>query len=215
MLITNPLTTIGPCMARERFCAMQSPFQIRICRIHDEHGYCDETVIIKATTDTIFLPPLNVTRGLEGMWHQIISFATSVLSAHYTASGCDFTSLAWVGFSDARDSLDVGCLERLEILIFCCHFLRVPSRSSKLALELDMCALNIFTENVSKTLWHKSSIHYTLHLRGQPRFSVLSSNFGVQTCYTLLQLMLRQAGLKGPFFRLRPPMNETVERINR
>ena len=81
-------------MARERFCAMQSPFQIRICRIHDEHGYCDETVIIKATTDTIFLPPLNVTRGLEGMQHQIIFFATSLLSAHYTASGCDFTSLA-------------------------------------------------------------------------------------------------------------------------
>ena len=41
MLITNPLTTIGPCMARERFCAMQSPFQIRICSIHDEHGYCE------------------------------------------------------------------------------------------------------------------------------------------------------------------------------
>ena len=55
-LITNPLTTIRPCMARGKFCAMQSSFQIRI-EFMMNTVIAMITVIIKVTTVTILLPP--------------------------------------------------------------------------------------------------------------------------------------------------------------
>ena len=223
-LITNPLTTIGPCMARGKFCAMQSSFQIRI-EFMMNTVIAMITVIIKVTTVTILLPPWNVTKGREkGSDVKLYLLQPHCSgSAHCTRMRLHFTCLSRI----FRRKRFTGCwLPQmpwdLDFLLPC---LIVPSRSSKLALDLDVLLNHVFLKHSmciehfhrkwSKTLRHKSSIHYTLHLRGQPTFSVLSPNFGVQTCYTLLQLMLRQAGLKGPFFKLRPPMNERGERINR
>ena len=121
------------------------------------------TVIIKVTTVTILLPPWNVTKGREkGSDVKLYLLQPHCSgSAHCTRMRLHFTYLSRI----FRRKRFTGCwLPRAPWdLDFLLPFLRVPCRSCKLALDLDMllnhvfllflfspCALNIFTENDQK-----------------------------------------------------------------
>ena len=154
MLITNPLTTIGPCMARERFCAMQSPFQIRICRIHDEHGYCDDNRDNQSHNRHNFSAPFKCDQRArrDVTSNFIFCNLTAQCSLHHTRMWHHFTCLSRI----FRRKRFTGCwLPRTpwDFDFFVAIFFIVPCKKSKLALDLDVSLNHIFLKH-SKCIEH-------------------------------------------------------------
>ena len=129
------------------------------------------TVIIKVTTVTILLPPWNVTKGREkGSDVKLYLLQPHSGSAHCTRMRLHFTCLSRI----FRRKRFTGCwLPQmpwdLDFLLPC---LIVPSRSSKLALDLDVLLNHVFLKH-SKCIEHfhrkcsknfATQISHTLHV---------------------------------------------------